>query len=104
MKLNSVYFSERFGPLEPTKYHSIDDIPDELVRKYSKRDPDNKIYQTNRWMKLKKYQILYQQNDGVPAWKRTRLARINYYSLWAATWGVFFWNIYTWNKLNSGKK
>lgn len=85
------------GHVKPTKYFSIHDIPDEMVQTYSKRDPDNKFYQTRRWVNFKKKQILYTQQDGVPSYLRTLPKRVLYYSLWASTFGLFALNIYRFN-------
>jgi len=80
--------------LQPTKYHSIDEIPDELVQKYSKRDPNNPLYRSRRWVNLKKRQILFGQLDGVPIHLRTFKRRVWYYGLWTATISSFFYTIY----------
>lgn len=83
------------GAVQKTKYHSIDDIPDEMVRTYSRRDPNNKIYQTRRWVNFKKRQILYNQPDGIPNYLRTPMGRFSYYTVWAASIGLLFYNAYT---------
>lgn len=83
------------GPvLKPTKYHSIQDIPDEMVKTYSKRDPNNPIYKTRRWVDWKKKQILYSQNDGIPPYLRTPIKRAFYYGAWTSTWLLFAYNMY----------
>lgn len=84
--------------VKPTRYHTIDDIPDELIPRYSKRDPDNQVYRTRAWVNFKKKQILFQQQDGVPNYLRTRLGRYGYRALWGATIGTLFYNIYLFNK------
>lgn len=81
-----------------TKYHSIDDIPDELISRTSKRDPENAIYRTRRWVDFKKKQILFTQNDGIPNYKRTLAGRYTYYAIWASSIGLFFFNIYRFNQ------
>lgn len=91
------------GPVQKTKYFSIHDVPDELVSQYSKRDPDNKIYQTRRWVNFKKKQILFQQRDGVPGYMRTTMGKITYRLLWVGTVGCLAYNIYTLNRLMSKK-
>lgn len=83
--------------LKPTKYRSIDEIPDELISKTSKRDPDNAVYRTRRWVDFKKKQILFTQNDGVPNYLRTPAGRYTYYFVWASSIGLFFFNIYNFN-------
>lgn len=88
---------------KPTKYFSIDDIPDDMVKKYSKRDPDNLIYKSRRWVDFKKKQILYTQNDGVPNYLRTAKGRFAYYGLWAGMLFSTCANIYVFNK-NYNKK
>lgn len=30
--------------------------------------PDNPLYTTEKWKNLKKKEIFYQQNDGIPIW------------------------------------
>lgn len=83
--------------MKPTKYRTIHDIPDELIPTYSKRDPDNQIYKTRRWVNFKKKQILFQQQDGVPNYLRTPHGRATFYFLCASVGTMFFYNIY---KLN----
>lgn len=56
---------------EKTKFKSIHEIPDSWVVTKSKRDPDNKIYETRRYMNRKKAQILFSQNDGIRTYWRT---------------------------------
>lgn len=90
--------------LEPTKYHSIHEIPDELVQTYSKRDPNNKIYETRRWVNFKKKQILYQQNDGVPNYLRGPFGRSIYYITWVGSISLLFYNFYKWNEFTNKKK
>lgn len=89
--------------MKKTKYHSIDEIPDELIPRYSKRDPDNMLYQTRRWVNFKKKQILFTQNDGVPNYLRTRGGRFAYYGCWTLTFCSLFYSIYTLNYLTSNK-
>lgn len=84
--------------VQKTKYFSIHDIPDEMVQTYSKRDPDNKLYQTRRWVNFKKKQILFQQKDGVPHYMRTTLGKFTYRFIWAATFTSLAYNIYCLNK------
>lgn len=86
------------GAVKPTKYYSIDDIPDDIIPRFSKRDPDNDIYKTRRWVDFKKRQILYQQRDGVPSHVRTPFRRFNHYGMIASVFGLFFYNIYVFNK------
>lgn len=85
----------------PTKYHSVDDVPDELVKRHSKRDPNNMIYQTQRWVDFKKKQILFSQQDGVPIYLRTPRGRFTYYFLWAGVTFGFFYNIYLFRKFTN---
>lgn len=89
--------------LKPTKYHTIDDIPDELIPTYSKRDPHNQIYKTRRWVNFKKKQILFAQRDGVPNYLRTRNLRVWHYLAWTSAIGLLFVNIYKFNQYNSKK-
>lgn len=89
--------------LKKTKYFTIDDIPDELIPRSSKRDPNNRVYETRRWVNFKKKQILFSQNDGVPNYLRTRLGRFGYYGIWVSTISCFFGNIYLLNKYTSKK-
>lgn len=91
------------GSHPKTKYHSIDDIPDSMIRTYSKRDPDNKVYQTRRWVNFKKKQILYNQPDGIPNYLRTPAGRYSYYGMFAASFALLFYNIYTYKKVMGGK-
>jgi phosphatidate phosphatase APP1 len=65
--------------LKPTKYRTIHDIPDELIPRTSKRDPENMMYQTRRWVNFKKKQILFQQQDGVPNYLRTPASKAMFY-------------------------
>lgn len=92
------------GASKPTRWHTIDEIPDEMVPQSSLRDPENPLYRTRRWVNFKKKQILFQQRDGVSDYMRTRMARFSYYGLWASTIGCCVFNIYMFNKLTSGKK
>ena len=92
------------GAVKKTRWHTIDEIPDELIQTYSKRDPDNMIYQTRRWVNFKKKQLLFSQNDGVPNHLRTRGMRFMYYGIWTSTLGLFFYNFYMYNKVTSAKK
>lgn len=85
--------------LKPSKYRTIDEIPDELILKTSKRDPDNAVYRTRRWVDFKKKQILFSQNDGVPNYLRTTAGRYTYYFIWASALGSFCYNIYKFNSL-----
>lgn len=89
---------------EKTKYQSIHEIPDELVKTYSKRDPNNPLYKTRRWVNFKKKQILFQQNDGVPGHMRTPISRFIWRATWMGSIGVFCYNIYLFNKYNNTKK
>lgn len=86
--------------LRPTKYRTIHDIPDSMVKTYSERDPENMIYKTRRWVDFKKKQILFCQQDGVPMYLRTARSRFIYYSIWAGAFGSFFYNIYVYKKYN----
>lgn len=90
--------------LRPTKYFSIDDVPDDMVKKYSKRDPDNLLYKSRRWVDFKKKQILFSQNDGVPNYLRTPKARFAYYGVWATVFFTTCYNIYSFNKFYYKKK
>lgn len=87
------------GHVEKTKYNSIHEIPDELIKTYSKRDPNNPLYRTRRWVNFKKRQILYQQNDGVPNYLRTPWGRFVYRGCIVGTVGLFFYNAYILNKM-----
>lgn len=91
------------GVLKPTKYHSIHEIPDELVQQWSKRDPDNKLYQTRRWVNFKKKQILYAQQDGIPGYMRTPALRCMYYGTFITAFGMLFFNIYMFNQYQKKK-
>lgn len=92
------------GATRPTKYFSIDDIPDSMVKTYSKRDPNNMLYKTRRWVDFKKEQILYTQPDGVPIHLRTPRARFVYYGLWTGSITMLFVNIWVLNKNLNKKK
>lgn len=81
-------------PHTKTKYFSIDDIPDSLVTKQPRRDPENPFYRTRRWVNFKKRQILFTQNDGVQPHLRTPARKLFYYGLWANTLGLTFYGIY----------
>ena len=89
--------------LKPTKYRTIHDIPDSLISRYSKRDPDNMIYQTRRWVNFKKKQILFQQQDGVPGHLRTPASRALFYFTCASTGVLFVYNLYTLNRFLNRK-
>lgn len=89
------------GAVKKTKYFSIDEIPDSMVATSSKRDPDNQLYKTRRWVNFKKKQILFAQQDGIPNYLRTRGGRFAYYSLWTSTITLFVYNIYKYNQLSS---
>jgi hypothetical protein len=89
--------------IKPTKYRSIHEIPDELIPRYSKRDPDNMMYRTRRWVNFKKKQILFQQQDGVPNYLRTPTSRALFYFVCASCAGTFVWNIYKLNKYMNAK-
>lgn len=84
-----------------TRYHSIDEIPDDLIPRTSKRDPDNQLYKTRRWVNFKKRQILFSQNDGIPVAMRTPGMRFANRFIWASSIGLFIVNIYYLNKFNS---
>lgn len=86
---------------EKTKYHSIHEVPDELIKTYSKRDPNNPVYRTRRWVNFKKKQIMFQQNDGVPGFMRTPISRFIYRTTWMGSVGLLFYNFYLWNKYTS---
>lgn len=83
--------------LKPTKYRTIHDIPDELIPTYSKRDPDNMLYKTRRWVNFKKKQILFQQQDGVPNYLRTPASRALFYTMCGALAVQTVYNIYMLN-------
>lgn len=95
---------EDYEMVRKTKYHSIDEIPDSLVMRDSKRDPDNKIYKTRRWYDFKKKQILFTQNDGVPSHLRTPLRRFSYYSIYTSAFVMLGYNFYLYNYYTSKKK
>lgn len=74
------------------------DIPDELVVPSSGREVDNQLFKTRRWYDFKKQQIWHQQGDGVPFHLQTPMRKFLYRSLWATSFGIFFYNCYLWNK------
>lgn len=70
-------------PLYKTKYQKPADVPDEYVRNTSPRDPNNKFYQSRKWYDMKKRQIFFSQNDGVPVYLRTPGFKAFYYGTWS---------------------
>ena len=90
-------------PLRPTKYRSIDEIPDSMVLQNSKRDPTNEFYKTRRWFDFKKEQILFSQNDGIPSYLRTPGRKIMHYTVVYGSVVLLFANIYNYWTLSSKK-
>lgn len=90
-------------PTYKTKYNTLADVPDELVRQYSPRDPNNKFYESRRWYDMKKRQIFFSQRDGIPIYLRTPGFRAFYYGTWAINIFTASYAMYTFIQYSSGK-
>lgn len=90
-------------PIYKTKYKSPAEVPDELVRRFSPRDPTNRVYESRRWYDLKKRQIFFSQRDGVPVYLRTPAYKAFYYATWATNVLVAGFAMYRFLQYTDGK-
>jgi hypothetical protein len=78
---------------EAPKYKRWQDVPDSLIPKTSKRDPENPIYSHPRYINYRKKQIFYQQEDGIPVYlKNGPTDYILYYGLWIVSASIFVYS------------
>ena len=102
MKKNAQVLPARFAHAATPakrKYERWQDVPDHLIPTTSKRDPDNEIYSHPNYIKYRKNQIFFQQDDGVPIYfKRGLRSKILFYSLFGlfvGGIGVSYYYIFT---------
>lgn len=79
------YISPIFNGWE--KWRTWRDVPDSLIPTTSWRDPDNPVYQSQKFINLRKKQIFYQRPCGLPLHlKGGPASYLNYYMIVIVTW------------------
>ncbi|CAG2173628.1 unnamed protein product [Oppiella nova] len=79
----------------PHGWKSWRDIPDSMIPTTSKRDPNNPIYGTRKYVDYRKQQIWFQIPDGVPVFlKGGTTDKVLYYGLWVAVTTLVLVNAY----------
>ncbi|CAG2104236.1 unnamed protein product [Medioppia subpectinata] len=79
----------------PHGWQSWRDIPDSMIPTSSRRDPNNPIYGTRRYVNFRKKQIWSQIPDGTPVYLKFGAAdKVLYYGLIVGTAALVLTNVY----------
>lgn len=70
------------------------DVPDHLIPKSSKRDPDNGIYADPEYINFRKRQIWFQLPDGKLVWQKLPGDMFLYYSMIVSLTVLISWIMY----------
>ncbi|XP_054156826.1 uncharacterized protein LOC128955202 [Oppia nitens] len=88
----------------PHGWKSWRDIPDSMIPTTSKRDPNNPIYGTRKYVDYRKQCIWYQINNGVPVYLKAGTTDYAlYYLAWAGITVMLLVNSYIIGDMMFGK-